>query len=99
MAKEILLTPENLESEASKLLGNKSSLDGVFANIASLISGLLEHWRGEAQNAFSNSFTQKRKDFDKFSQNMQEFADFMKKYANEMRELENRHKALAGKLG
>lgn len=98
MAADILLTPENLLSEASSLLGNKSNLDSVFNQIAQLIASLIEHWHGEAQQAFSDSFNQKRTVFDKFSQDMESFANFMKKYAEEMRQLEANQKAMAGKL-
>ncbi|MBQ3647084.1 MAG: WXG100 family type VII secretion target [Synergistaceae bacterium] len=99
MAADILLTPENLLSEASNLLGNKSNLDSIFSQIANLIASLVEHWHGEAQKAFSDSFQQKRTVFDKFSQDMESFAKFMQKYANEMQQLETNQKNLAGKLG
>ena len=100
MAGDILLTPENLMDEASKLLANKRALDEVFnSKIANLISGLVEHWHGEAQQAFENSFKQKRTVFDKFSQDMESFSNFMKKYAKDMQDTENNQKNLAGKLG
>ena len=98
MAADILLTPENLLNEASNLLKNKSELDNVFTQIAQLIAGLIEHWHGEAQKAFTDSFNQKRSVFDKFSQDMESFANFMKKYANDMKELETNQKNMAGKL-
>ncbi|MBQ7578043.1 MAG: WXG100 family type VII secretion target [Synergistaceae bacterium] len=99
MAADILLTPENLESEATKLLGQKSSLDSMFQQIANLIAGLIEHWHGETQQAFTDSFNQKRTVFDKFSQDMESFAKFMQKYAGDMRELEQGNKGIASKLG
>ena len=99
MAADILLTPENLESEASKLLGDKSNLDSIFQQIANLIAGLINHWHGETQQAFSDSFNQKRTVFDKFSQDMESFAKFIQKYAQEMRELEQGNKTIASKLG
>lgn len=98
MAADILLTPENLLSEASKLMSNKAALDNVFSQIAQLIAGLIEHWHGQAQQAFTDSFNQKRAVFDKFSQDMESFAKFMEKYANDMSELENNQKNMAGKL-
>ena len=99
MAAEILLTPENLESEASSLLSSKSALDSMFSQIANLVAGMVSHWHGETQTAFSDSFTQKRAVFDKFSEDMQRFAEFMKKYANDMRQTEQGNKAIASKLG
>ena len=99
MATNILVTPENLESEATSLMGNKSTLDSIFSQIASLVSGLVSHWHGETQQAFSESFAQKRTVFDKFSEDMEKFANFMKKYAGDMRQLEQGNKNIASKLG
>ncbi|MBR0316836.1 MAG: WXG100 family type VII secretion target [Synergistaceae bacterium] len=99
MAADILLTPENLLSEASNLLTHKASLDDIFNQIANLIAGLINHWHGEAQQAFSESFTQKRAVFDDFSLDMESFAKFMEKFANDMQELERNRKTLASKLG
>ena len=50
------LTPESLEQRASQLLSNKATLDGMLDKIAQLIASLVDHWNGEAQQAFSNSF-------------------------------------------
>ena len=99
MAASILLTPENLLSEASKLRSNKAELDNIFNQIAQLIAGLIEHWHGEAQKAFTDSFTQKRAVFDDFSGDMESFAKFMDKYAKDMSELETNQKNMAVKLG
>ena len=100
MAGEILLTPENLMSEAANLLNCKSSLDDIFSQIANLIAGLVSHSRGEAMTAFTESFNQKRAVFDKFSQDMAEFANFMKTYATSMQDTEkgnaNRARSLGG---
>ena len=99
MAANILLTPETLMERASQLLANKATLDDMFAKIAQLIASLVDHWHGEAQQAFSNSFNQKRTVFDKFSQDIESLAKLMEKYANEMRELETNQKNMAVKLG
>lgn len=100
MAGEILLTPENLMSEASNLLNYKSALDDIFNQIANLIAGFVSHWHGETQTAFADSFNQKRAVFDKFSQDMASFADFMKTYAISMQDTEkgnaNRARSLGG---
>ena len=100
MAADILLTPENLLSEASNLLQCKSELDNIFTQIANLIAGFINHWHGEAQQAFTESFNQKKTVFDKFSEDMAKFADFMKTYANSMQDTEkgnaNKARALGG---
>lgn len=99
MAGEILLTPENLQTEAANLLNCKSSLDNVFNQIASLVAGLIDHWHGNAQTAFSNSFNSKRTIFDKFSQDMASFAEFMKSYAISMQDTETGNANKASQLG
>ena len=69
MAADILLTPESLLQEYANLLKNKAALDQVVSDIAKNIIGtLVEHWQGEAQQAFENSFNQKRTAFEKFSE-------------------------------
>ena len=99
MAADILLTPESLVERANQLLSNKATLDDMFAKIAQLIASLVDHWHGEAQQAFSNSFNQKRTVFDKFSQDIESLANLMKKYAEQMRDLETNQKNMAIKLG
>ena len=99
MAADILLTPESLLQEYANLLKNKAALDQVVEDIAnSIIKQLIGHWQGEAQQAFENSFNQKKAAFDKFSEEMQTFADFIKKYADEMKQLEEAQKAKAAQL-
>ena len=99
MAADILLTPESLIERASQLMSNKATLDDMFNKIAQLVSSLVDHWHGEAQQAFSNSFNQKRVIFDKFSQDIEGLANFMKDYAQKMQELETDQKNMAVKLG
>ncbi len=98
MATTILLTPENLIAEAGKLMANKNTLDDIFKGMADLINNLVSHWHGETQQAFTESFTQKRAIFDDFSDDMASFSNFMKKYANEMEQLEQGNKVIAQKL-
>ena len=99
MAADILLTPESLLEEYANLLKNKAALDQVVNDIANnIIKTLVESWQGEAQQAFENSFNQKKATFDKFSEEMQKFADFIKTYADEMKALEDKQKAAAAQL-
>ena len=99
MAQDILLTPENLQAEANNLRGNKSTLDGIFQQTVSLITGLLEHWHGEAQQSFTESFNQKKPVFDKFSEDMESFAKFMESYATSMQDAEKGSANRARSLG
>lgn len=85
---EILLTPELLESEAAKLLGWKNELDAAFNKIQTLISGLINNWHGEAQQAFESSYESKKPTITQLTQDMEKFANFMKSYAEHMRDSE-----------
>ena len=99
MAADILLTPESLLQEYADLLKNKAALEQVVDEIAnSIIKQLIGHWQGEAQQAFENSFNQKKAAFDKFSEEMQKFAEFIKTYADEMKALEEKQRAIAEQL-
>ena len=99
MAADILLTPETLLDEYANLLKNKAALDQVVNDILNnIIKTLVEHWQGEAQQAFENSFNQKKAAFDKFSEEMQTFANFIKEYADQMKALEEKQKNAAMNL-
>ena len=100
MANDILVTPENLKTEADKLLKHNETLNSIFNQIASTVSGLISHWHGQTQEAFQQSFTQKKTNvFDKFSEDMATFAYFMKAYAGSMENKESDLKAKAANLG
>lgn len=81
---EILLTPELLRSEAQKFTSYQNNLNDAVKQIESLVNKLPDGWRGKAQQAFINSFTEKKSTYDKFSVELGEFAKFMNEYASAM---------------
>ena len=81
---EILLTPDLLREEAGKLTNQKNELDSAVQQIQSLVSSLESGWHGKTQQAFVNSFNEKKSVYDKFSNDMMAFITFMNDYASQM---------------
>ncbi|MBR0316837.1 MAG: WXG100 family type VII secretion target [Synergistaceae bacterium] len=81
---EILLTPEQLRSEAGKLRDERTSLDEAVNKIKSFVESLESGWHGKAQQAFVKSFNEKETIYRKFSEDMGAFQAFMEDYANTM---------------
>ena len=81
---EILLTPELLRSNATKLSSQKQELDNAVKSIATLVDSLQGGWHGKAQATFVSSITEKKGVYDKFSADMAEFATFLNNYASAM---------------
>ena len=82
---EILLTPEMLRSEASKLTQQKAELDNAVEQIKSLVTKLDTQWHGKSQQVFVNSFNGKEAVYRRFSNDdMTAFIKFLNEYANEM---------------
>lgn len=81
---EIQLTPEMLRSEADKMNSQKDQLTDTVIKIKTLVDSLESGWHGQAQQAFVNSFNEKKTVYDKFAEDMLGFATFMKGYAAAM---------------
>ena len=88
MAAEILVTPERLEEESRNLSNCKSEHDNSLAEMDNIVNGLLQYWRGEAQDAFATSFRNKRKTFEEFSLNLEDFVRYLNDFAMIMRDQE-----------
>ena len=87
-AAEILVTPERLEEEAGNLTKSKADHDNSLAEMQNVVNGLLQYWRGEAQEAFANSFNNKKKTFEEFSLDLEKFVKFLQRFAEIMRSQE-----------
>lgn len=95
----IQITPESLEGQAKQLRSYKDQHESTYGQIKTLVNNLVNDWKGEAQTAFLNSFTQKDAVFKQFSEEMENFARFMDQAAQKMRETEEQLKAGAQQLG
>ena len=88
MAAEILVTPERLEEEARNLTTSKEEHDNSLNEMESVVNGLLQYWRGEAQDAFANSFRNKKQTFENFSLDLENFVKYLNDFAMIMRDQE-----------
>ena len=61
---EIVLTPEMLRSEAQKMTTQKNNLTDTVNKIKTLVDSLEGGWHGKAQQAFVNSFNEKKAVYD-----------------------------------
>lgn len=89
MAQRIMLTPEELESEASRLEQMAQQNDDVIKELDGVMQGLVEGWEGDAQRAFSESFNTKKATFQKLSEEMRALAGKVKAFASQMQAEEN----------
>ena len=85
MAERIMLTPENLDQKADELRKYEKSQQDAFANVETLINGLVQGWEGDAQQAFMTSYQSNKTVFDQFIVDMERFAKFMNEFATTMR--------------
>lgn len=81
---EIFLTPDLLLSKAKELETKRAELNEAVKAIQTLVESLKEHWRGDAQDKFCNSFLERKSLYDKFSEDMSAFSAFMEGYARDM---------------
>ena len=99
MANVVLLTPEELEDEAVKLVDTAKRNDDVIATLNTLEQGLLADWEGDAQQAFLDSYRKKRETFKSFTEDMEKLANNIKTFAAHMRDEEQQKTAQARELG
>ena len=87
---EIQLTPQVLMDEAKNLSDKQTRLTEIVEKIADLVNALEGGWHGKTQQAFVNSFKEKKTVYDKFAADMGTFSTFMNQYALGMEAADNR---------
>ena len=73
----IQVTPELLTGKASELRGLKAEHDETMNKMRTLIMGLNEIWKGDAQNAFVAKYESMQGTFTNFSQMLEGYALLM----------------------
>ncbi len=89
MAKQIMLTPEELRSKAKAIRLFKEEDRAVLNKMTNLVSSLCGVWRGSAQDAFVNNFIKGRDDFERFHQTLDHFAGMLETTAKRLEETDN----------
>lgn len=80
----IQVTPETLRQKASDVRTYKSEHDDVIAKLKTLVNGLNETWKGEAQDAFLAKFESMQSTFTNFSEMLEGYAKLMDTAATQL---------------
>ena len=80
----IQVTPELLRGKAGNLRSLKSQHDDTMRQIKTLVDGLVEQWKGDAQTAFVQKFNSMQPTFNQFSEMLENFAKLMDASANDL---------------
>ena len=73
----IQVTPDLLKGKATELRGLKEEHDNAMEKMRTLITGLNEIWKGDAQDAFLAKYESMRTTFSNFSEMLEEYAKLM----------------------
>ncbi len=82
----IQVTPDLLHGKASELRSLKGQHDEAMTRMRSLIMGLNEIWKGDAQDAFVAKYESMSSTFNNFSQMLEEYAKLMDTAATKLQE-------------
>ena len=98
MAARILLTTEELLSEAKELQSAVQKNQDVIQKCDSIVNGLLNGWEGDAQRAFAESWKTKRTALVRMTDGMKDLAVKISRFADTMGATEKRAQASAQHL-
>lgn len=82
----IQVTPELLTGKANELRGLKSTHDEAMSKMRTLIMGLNEIWKGEAQDAYIAKYESMQATFTNFSEMLESYAKLMDTSAQKLQE-------------
>ena len=82
----IQVTPDLLNGKATELRAIKDEHDQAMARMRTLILGLNEIWKGDAQDAFVAKYESMQSTFQAFSQMIEDYAQLMNTTATSMQE-------------
>ena len=95
----IQVTPELLTAKASEVRALKSTHDETMANLRSLVLGLNENWKGEAQDAFVAKYESMQSSFTNFSEMLEGYAKQMDTAARELQSTDQSLRATMQNFG
>lgn len=82
----IQVTPDLLTGKANELRGYKDQHDEAMSKMRTLIMGLNEIWKGDAQDAYVAKYESMQSTFNNFSQMLEEYAKLMDTAAAKLQE-------------
>ena len=95
----IQVTPDLLNSKANDLRGLKSQHDEAMSKMRTLIMGLNEIWKGDAQDAFVAKYESMQATFTSFSQMLEDYAKLMNTAASKLQETDTALQATMNSFG
>ncbi len=82
----IQVTPDLLNGKANDLRNLKGQHDEAMSKMRTLIMGLNEVWKGDAQDAFVAKYESMQSTFTNFSQMLEDYAKLMNNAAQKLQE-------------
>ena len=95
----IQVTPDLLTGKANELRGLKSEHDEAMTKMKTLITGLNEIWKGDAQDAFLAKYESMQNTFTSFSEMLEDYAKLMDTAATKLQETDASLQATMNSFG
>ena len=95
----IQVTPELLMGKANELRGLKSTHDEAMTKMRTLIMGLNEIWKGDAQAAYVAKYESMQSTFTNFSQMIEDYAKLMDTAAQKLQETDTALRSTMNSFG
>ena len=92
------VTPEELESSATKVEGKASEFTKTYNSIYTAVSDLRVTYKGEASDTFNQRIEGYKNDFTAAEKALTKYVAFLREYAGKMKNTENDLKSKAGSL-
>lgn len=92
------VTPEELESSASKIEGKCSEFGKAYQSIYTATTDLRVKYKGEASDTFNTRIESYKNDFQAVEKALKNYVQFLREYAAKMKQTENELKSKAGAL-
>ena len=92
----IQVSPELLTGKATELRALKAQHDEAMTKMRSLILGLNEIWKGEAQDALVAKYESMQSTFNSFSEMLESYARLMDVSAQQLQETDQNLKTVIG---
>lgn len=89
MARNIIVTPGELETAASKIEGLAADYETQYKTLYSKTDSLANTWKGEDNQAFVNQIAEFKPDLQNMKQLMDSYADFLRKAAKSYRDTQD----------
>ena len=95
----IQVTPDLLQGKATELRGLKEEHDNAMSKMKTLIMGLNEIWKGDAQDAYVAKYESMQSTFTEFSEMLEGYAKLMDTAATKLQETDTQLQGTMNSFG